>query len=310
MDFVKKFRRAALTVATLAAMALFLAFPARYAKAVSEGISLWAVSVLPATLPFLVLTAVFTKLGLFGRVSARIAPAAGRLFGVSGAGGSAAILSALSGYPIGARTVLDLSEAKLIAPEEAQRVAAVATTSGPAFLVGAVGGGMFHSAAAGWILFASHLAGIYLVALFLRLFRKPQPAKSPLLPSAPLSLSDILLNSVLSVLSVGAAIAVFYAFGAMLSDMGAFLDLSPSAEGVLRGLFEMTSGCMLLSRSPSALSLALCCFLVTFGGLCVLVQQLAFLSKANVRALPFAAVKLAQGAVSAGVCYLLALALF
>ncbi len=69
----------------------------------------------------------------------------------------------------------------------------------------------------------------------------------------------------------------------------------------------MTSGCALLSQSVTPLSAALCCFLVTFGGLCVLVQQIAYLSHAKVKILPFVAVKLLQAAIAGGTANLLAL---
>lgn len=308
MKYARKALSALLTLAVTAAIILFLTFPAHYAESVKNGISLWAVSVLPATLPFLFLTAVFTNLGIFRKISGAIARPAGKLFRVSGEGGCAALLSAISGYPVGARTVLDLAQAGRISEEEKFRVACLSTTTGPAFLVGAVGCGMFRSAAIGWILYISHLAGVYAVCFFLRFRAKPQVSAAPRRTAGKTDLAEILMNSVLSVLCVGAAIAVFYAFGQMLADAGAFLSLPSTAESLLRGMLEMTTGCACFSRESTALNLSLCCFLVTFGGLCVLVQQLAFLSRAGVKAAPFIAVKLLQGAASAAICFPLALA--
>ena len=62
--------------------------------------------------------------------------------------------------------------------------------------------------------------------------------------------------------------------------------------------------------TAGALSLAGCAFFVTFGGACVLAQQLAFLTKAGVKALPFLAVKFLQGLLAAGIAYGLGLLLF
>lgn len=298
-----------LTFAVLFALILFLAFPARYGESVKTGISLWAVSVLPATLPFLFLSALFTGLELFPRLAKAVSPAADKLFRVSGAGGCAALLSALSGYPVGARTILDLSEKGLIRRDERLRVAALATTTGPAFLVGAVGAGMYARPAVGWMLYLCHLAGVYAVSFALR-FSAKKPAPVPLPPPKKLSLSDALTSSVLSVLCVGGAIAIFYAFGSMIADMGALFSLPPAAETVIRGLLEMTSGCALAAREPSAAGLAMSEFFVTFGGLCVLVQQLAFLEKAEIPVGKFLLVKLAQGGAAALFAYLFSLFLF
>ena len=294
----------------LTATLLFLLFPARYAKSVRDGISLWAVSVLPATLPFLFLTTLLTELDLFKKVTKLFAPPARGLFRISGEGAMAGLLSMTSGYPVGAKTVSELALRGRISEEEKFRVVCLSTTSGPAFLVGVVGSGMFLSPAVGWILYLSHLLGVGLVCFLLRFTAKPVAVR-PYLQEAspPVTLGEALSGSVLSVLTVGGAIAIFYAFGQMIADMGAFFSLPPLIEAVVRGLLEMTTGCALLAKMPSAFSIALCAFLVTFGGLCVLVQQLTFLSRIHIPALPFLLIKALQGAIAAGIAYGLALLL-
>ena len=295
--------------AVVIAMAFFLISPARYAKSVSEGISLWAVSVLPATFPFLFLTALFTRFKVYRALSRAVSPIAGKVFRVSGAGGCAAILSMLSGYPIGARAVYDLYSQGRIPKEETFRLACLCSTTGPMFLVGVVGSAMFSSPKLGWIMLLAHFLGVLSVCFVLRFTGKPVHSQPVLLPAAKQEnvLYDSLISSVVSILCVGGSIAVFYAFGQMLSDAGAFLSLGNTAEGILRGLLEMTSGCSILAKEPSALSCALCCFLVTFGGLCVLVQQIAYLSRTNVKILPFLGIKLLQAVVAGGLCFVFCL---
>ena len=61
----------------------------------------------------------------------------------------------------------------------------------------------------------------------------------------------------------------------------------------------MTSGCKLLSEIGGPFAVALAALLVTFGGGCVLVQQLGFLTRAGVKTLPFLGVKALQGIVAA-----------
>lgn len=308
---VKKFSPLFITAAVAGALAAFLIFPARYAKEVRDGIALWAVSVLPATLPLLFLTAIFTKLKLFGKVSGWLTPLSRALFGVSGTGAATALLSAVSGYPVGARAVYDLTEAGLLPKEERFRTAAISTTTGPAFLVGAVGAGIFHSAKIGWILFAAHLIGVYFVGILLRLGAKPlRTAPAPAAKrSEEISVGKILESSVLSVLCVGGAIAIFYAFGAIAEDIGAALRLPDGAIAVFKGLLEMTTGCAAVAGKTTPIALAECAFFVTFGGFCVLLQQLAFLGRADIKTAPFLAVKFAQGAVAALAAFLFSLLL-
>lgn len=294
-------------------MAMFLIFPTRYAESVREGISLWAASVLPATFPFLFLTALFTKMKPYGFLSRMIARPAGKLFRISGAGGCAAVMSALSGYPVGAKTVCDLFERGAVTENETFRLACLCSTSGPMFFVGTVGCMMFQSAGAGWILLISHLSAVYAVCFILRFFgEKRAPASLPVFRAEGANaLYDSLYQAVISILCVGGFIALFYAFGQILADLGIFTLLGapfgngPLCEAAFRGLLEMTSGCAIASGEKSPLSLALCCFLITFGGMCVLCQQIAYLSRTGIKILPFLAVKLLQAILAALICFAL-----
>ena len=292
----------------LLAIALFLSNPAKYAKSILTGIDLWAVSVLPATFPFLFLTALVTALPPFLALTRKISPLFERIFRVSGAGAGVAVLAALSGYPVGARLFFDLKQSGRIAKTETFRLACLVTTSGPPFLVGTVGSLMFGSAKAGWILLLSHLSAIYIMCILLGIFGKKESFSPPLPPSKPNSnlLYDTLWNAVVSVLCVGGLIALFYCFGEMLGSIGLFsvFGSNPFAEGVLRGLLEMTTGCSILSKIGSPLALGFSCALVTFGGFCVLFQQLAYLTRAGVKPLPFLAVKLLQAALAFALCLL------
>ena len=301
MQKVKKFFPYITVFFVVFVMACFLAFPARYTRLVLDGATLFAVCVLPATLPFLFLTAILTRQPAFQRAANRIAPLAKKTFRISGSGALCAVLSALSGYPVGARTIYDLHLRGALDKSESFRLACLCSTSGPMFLVGAVGAGMFQNAALGWILFVSHLLGVYLVCFFMRFRAKkaqPQIAALPLKNSD----SNLLLDSVLSVLAVGGAVAIFYAFSGILCDTLALTGLKNNyVLAVLTGLVEMTSGCKLLSDLGGIYAAALSAFLVTFGGGCVLLQQLSFLTRAGVKALPFLLVKLLQGVLAAAI---------
>lgn len=300
MQKVKKFFPYLTTVTVVLVMACFLAFPARYTHLVLEGATLFAVCVMPATLPFLFLTAILTRQKVFQRAAGKIAPLARKAFRVSGAGGLCAVLSALSGYPVGARTVYDLYTRGAIDKSETFRLACLSSTSGPMFLVGAVGAGMFKSAALGWILFISHLLGVYLVSFLLRFTAKKSTALE--VPTLALTKNDgnPLMDSVISVLAVGGAIAIFYAFSGIICDALSLAGLSNGfLSATVTGLVEMTSGCKLCSEIGNIYSVALSAFLVTFGGGCVLIQQTTFLSRAGVKSLPFIGVKFLQGIVSA-----------
>ena len=85
--------RYAPAAALLAVMAVVLARSEETAQAVRDGLALCAQSVVPALFPFFVLSGLFISMGCAGV----LAPALGRLPGVSPAGASAFLLGAVGG---------------------------------------------------------------------------------------------------------------------------------------------------------------------------------------------------------------------
>ena len=166
-------RRRRLPAALLSVLLLFLlcllfTAPARYAEACIQGMALWAKAVLPALFPFLILTGLLTKLGAAQKLADRLSPLTEKI-GLPGSAAYCLLVSLLSGYPVGSRTVADLYKGGAITREQAKRMSVLCSTSGPMFLVGSVGGAMFGSAAAGAVLLAAHLLaviGVYLALYF------------------------------------------------------------------------------------------------------------------------------------------------
>ena len=169
----KNLRRRRLPAALLSVLLLFLlclllTAPARYAEACIQGMALWAKAVLPALFPFLILTGLLTKLGTAQKLADRLSPLTEKI-GLPGSAAYCLLVSLLSGYPVGSRTVADLYKGGAITREQAKRMSVLCSTSGPMFLVGSVGGAMFGSAAAGAVLLAAHLLaviGVYLALYF------------------------------------------------------------------------------------------------------------------------------------------------
>lgn len=293
-------------------MILIILSPARYAKACADGIALWAKAVLPTLFPFLILTAILTKLGAAETLTRRAAPLSGK-HRIPPATAYCFFMSILSGYPVGSRIVADLAKNGEIGEKEAARIGAVCSTSGPMFLIGSVGGTMFGDAKAGAILFASHLLGVLLVCLAFLPFLKPLPA-SPHCQTdktADNLLSDSVHGAVVSILCVGGFIAAFYVLFLALSDMrlltpvSNFLSLffpEQVAEGICAGLLEATQGCARLASTQSIFALPAAAFCTTFGGASILAQQLSFLQGAGVKTFPFIGIKALQGIASFLLC--------
>lgn len=308
MPRMKKITSAAAFLLLVLFAAVFLSSPARFGQSVLNGLMLWLTAIVPTALPLLVVLSLMVRSPAFLSLTRRLSPFAEKLFRIPGAGAGAMLLSLLSGYPAGARTVAELASEGRLQKGDVFYTACLASTSGPAFCLGAAAA-MFGSPAAGMVLFGSHLLAVWSAGFLLpRLTRhKANPAPPPL-PKAREPFSALLISAVQAVLSVGALIALFFCLKEMLFSI--LPPLSGYGEGVLSGLLEVTAGVSALANLKTPLSLALAAAEVSFGGLCVNAQQLSFLAGTGVKMLPFLLVKCAHGLLAFAFCYPLALLVF
>ena len=310
----KKILAAASVAAVCLLLVLLLISPQEYTEACTQGITLWAGAVLPALFPFFVLTSTLTEIGAGQKLSAALTPLANKCK-LPKSAAYCFLLSALSGYPIGARTCADLYERGDLSAQGAARTAVLASTSGPMFLLASVGATMFRSTAAGAILLLSHLTGVVAVSVVILLFSKKLPPDPPVrIPKKQNSaFSECIQKSVVSVLSVGGFIALFFVIFRAVVDLRLTAPLEfllkpifgeSGATALCAGLLEATHGCAMLAQSECSLALPAAAFTVTFGGACILAQQLAFLKKTGISPLYFVGVKFLQGVAAFGVCAL------
>ena len=291
--------------ALAALSAALIANPEKYVPVCFESIALWAQCVLPALFPFMVVCAILTNSGIADKISKPLA----RVCGAVKLPPSAAIgflMSITSGYPAGSRTVSQFYTSGLCDKEACEKLAFLCSTSGPVFLIGTVGAGMFGDGGIGAKIFAMHAVSVVLVAVAISLFSKESRGKPPAAIKTQNVLYESFYGAVNSALTAGAFIAFFYTAAEVAHDFyilypverlfNLFMDEN-LAKAAAAGLIEMTGGCAALAKCGGALSVPLAGFTVTFGGACVILQQLSFLNGAGVRCARFIAVKFIQGAL-------------
>ena len=102
-------------------------------------ILLWANNVLPALFPFLICVELLKQTNFMEKVGKLLNPIMYPLFGVPGSGAFALIMGVTSGYPVGAKVSVDLYEKHLCSKNEAEKLIAFTNSSGPLFIIGAIG---------------------------------------------------------------------------------------------------------------------------------------------------------------------------
>lgn len=316
-----KYIYAGIITSAIAVSMVFL--PAVVLDSAKRGIALWAYSVLPALLPFFICADFMISLGIPALVGGLFERPFQKLFGVPGTSAFVFIISITSGYPMGASIIGQMRDRRELTDAEAIRMLSFCSTSGPLFMLGTVGAGMFHAPAAGAVVALSHYAAALLNGLvfcligaggtFNRSFSKPRfRYRDPGLDDR--SILEMLTASILSSLKTLGVICCYIIIFTYITDLlemaGTFNALKTQhGSGFIKGLLEMTIGINEISLSQD-LGLRLKCtmasFLVSFGGLSILAQSMSVLGGLWISPLKYLKIKFFHGILAAMLAYLIA----
>lgn len=288
-----KYLKIAITLLFITVAATFLSAPSTFMQSFLDGLTVWALNVLPALFPFAVLSTIAVKFFPKGKISPCKA-----LFGVRC--DDVYVVSLLCGYPLGAKCIADSN----LDSQTATQICSFCSSASPVFVVATVGAKLLQSTTAALILLAAHLLSTVVNGI---LYRKKSDFQTEL--QSEFQMADIgntVTSSALSVISVGGLIALFY----MLTDMvKSFLPQPLSQSLALNftlGLLEMTNGIISVCNSCDLFcATVLSSFLMSFGGMCVFAQSMAFLSAKQVKVSRFLQMKLTQGFVATILSFLL-----
>ncbi len=300
---IKRLKYVTLALALALFAAAIIIFPERYVTSCFEGFALWAECVLPSLFPFVVISLVFVKTGIADRASLPLRRVTG-VFNLPETAAVCFLLSVCSGYPAGSRLVAEFYEGGALTKEDCDKLAPLCSTSGPLFVIGSVGYKMFGDKLLGIKIFIAHaLAALIFSLIYCRFCKKTQHVPPKRVKSTGNILYDSFYGAIISVAVAGGFIAFFYVVAQFLRDFYVFLPLEnflklfldgKAAEACCLGLAEITTGCRCLAASQTPLKDALAGFIITFGGISILMQQLAYLTKTGVKPLKFIAFKFIQ----------------
>ena len=288
--------------------------------AMRDGVKLCGNVILPSLFPFFVLSSLVVELGMSRYLGKLLEPVMAPLFRVNGNCAAALALGAVGGYPVGARTAIQIYETGQCSRTEAERMLAFCNNSGPAFILGVVGAGVFGSGAAGLLLYLAHLLASLLVGVLFR-FYKPQDGpqtrrgRGPQFQAAsfPKAFTRSVTGALTSTLNICAFVLFFTVFlrilahagilrllGGLLSALLAPLGMDQTwAERLLTGLVEVSSGVSSLTDGTLSGRLSMAAFMLGWAGVSVHCQVLAFLGDSGLSVRTYIAGKLLHGGLSA-----------
>ena len=299
-----------LSILILIFLLVFLSNPRIYMKSTLNGLNVWFYNVLPALLPFFIAT----RLLIFLSVE-NIKPLdkfTNKFFKVNN-GGKIFFLSIISGYPVGAKLICDAYKQKQIDLKSAKKMMAFCSVSGPMFIIGSVGLGVFKSVRIGYILLICHIIGAILNGLLFRNSYKKIDEENELIytpkESSSNILADSMLDSIISILLVGGYIV----FAFVLIDLLNNLQLVPTLSNIISNVFNIKNceivnsilnGCVEMTRGlinigslklSDNLNICISSFLIAFGGISIFLQSLNFTKELKIKKSYFLFQKFCQG---------------
>ena len=317
---------------SLLALGMFI-YPQEVLSSAGEGLALWWRFVLPALLPFFILSELLMAAGFVHFLGVLLESFMRPVFRLPGKAAFVVAMGYTSGFPMGAVLTARLRQSGEITRVEGERLLAFTNNPSPGFMFGAVASGMLGKPSLGIILASSIYLANLLVGFLFRFYRvSPGPRHSTRLPSFKRAwqemkdaqakdnrpfgriLSEAIKQSITTVLMVAGFMAFFsvvlqllniwhiIAFLAALIHIVVKAIPLPMLQAFLNGLFEMTLGCQVTIQAVSELNyqVALLVLLMGWSGLSVFAQVAGFISETDLRFSPFVVARSLQGIIALG----------
>ncbi len=291
------------------------------ASAAKDGLALCFNVIIPSLFPFFVMSSLIVELGFADKLGRLLEPIMQPLFNVSGVCAAAFILGFLGGYPLGAKTAIALYKNGSITRDEAERLLSFCNNSGPAFIFGVVGAGIFSSSLIGLILYATLLLSSVIVGILFRRWGRKGSKKSAgrTVRIVTVSYSNAFIQAVTgsftSLISICSFVIFFtvlikllFAAGAIpwaasvLGEILAPIGLDGKwCEKLITGIIELTSGVWGLKEVASQLqrSITMAAFMLGWAGLSIHFQVISFIGGTGLSAKSYVLGKFLHGLISA-----------
>lgn len=309
-----------LTAGTLLLFALIILFPGVILEGAQAGLLLWFNTVLPALLPFLILS----NLLLGSPAIQGLARFTGRflrpLFGVSDYGSYVMLTGFLCGYPMGSKTAADLTRAGRISLEEGQYLLSFCNNTSPMFVLGFVAIQCLQAPA----LAPLSLLLLWIPPLLLSFLFRPRKsrrhpkectvalrssafAKNQTVPGEiPDGIDNAILDGFTAITRIGGYIILF----SILIQLMRLLPFRVSLPfRVLLSSLEVTNGAVLIGNLPLSFParFSLCMGMVSFGGWCSVAQTRSMIQGSGLSIFPYIIQKLATAMVTSLLSFLMLL---
>ncbi|NLT20859.1 MAG: sporulation integral membrane protein YlbJ [Syntrophomonadaceae bacterium] len=295
--------------------------PGETVNAAGSGMKLWYSTIVPALLPFFIVTELLVSIHFVKLLGVILEPIMRPIFRLPGCSSLVLVMGFTSGFPMGAVLCSRLYEQHLLTREEVQRLVSFTNNCSPLFVIGAVGMGMFGSATIGYLLAAAHYLSNLGVGLLWSILNDgrgmitPSKSHQQLVSSAVKDflaanrlntggigqlMTNAVSKSIGTLLSIAGFIVLFSVLARMLTVWGVLDNLAhifvylfgfcgvsyQHGYSLATGLFEITIGLKtLITFSPgtSLINLIIASIILSFSGLSIITQVMSVIAEIHIR---------------------------
>lgn len=282
-------------------------------SSIKEVISLYLRIVIPALLPFLLITELLITSNKVLNLSYGINRFISKLFRINRVSVPCVVMGFLLGYPNAAKYITKLYENGEIDHYEAKKLVAFTSNANMGYVISAVGISMIGNYMAGIILLISH----FLSAIIIGIIYKPKSniniiqqsiGKSNTLVQKNIQGFNILITSIKNVTLTLANIFFFMViFSTIPEAINNITKLDTLIYNFILSILEITSGIDNLAKSHLSFNtmMLLISFAMSFSSIMIIIQVYSFVYKCKIKFKSLLIYKFIQGILSMAITYLL-----
>ena len=263
-----------------------------------EGMRLAVSSVIPSSLPFMVISDFYICYGNPENIRL-LRSVFGRLLGLDARCLSPFICGNIGGFPIGAKMTADLYSLGVIDKDDAQRLVPLSNNPSCAFVIGGVGLGIYKDVRVGFMLLFSVYTATLLCGIITRTKQKNYSLSCVNMEQKFDFVSSVKRAGIGSI-GIISFISIFSVINGLIKNhvkFAPFLIVFSLFSEVTNSI-NILSATTILSRKTA---LILSAFSLGFGGVCVGMQSSVFTSPVGIKMRKYYAIKLLEGIISATV---------
>ncbi len=319
MNFIKTYKNKLLKGMVIIFMLIMIVFSSAAFRGASSGLLLWFHNVLPALLPFIIISNLLIRLNVSTQISKVFHPILGKLFHVSSEGCYPIILGFLSGIPMGAKATSDLVAEQRISLKEGQFLVGMCNNASPMFILGYIAITQLKLPHIKYPLFAivytsSILGAIVYRLIFLRSSKNAATSESDLTYDNYASkykskrftfdlIDSSIMNGFEIVTRIGGYIILFSILAQILKEIGPDSGL---IKAFLIGILEITTGVSQICSVDinTKTKIVLVAALTTFGGISGIAQTKSVLLNSRLSIHSYFLIKLISAVIALSITYL------